>query len=205
MNVFTPSGSLSVSAGNAKMGAIPSVSLPPVTTCRADSPCKKDCYACKLCRLRPAVRNAYERNLDLYRQNPDQYFRELSAYMTISSFFRMHVSGDVPDPDYFARLVKVARQNKRCHILMFTKQHEIVNDYITGGGKIPRNLKIIFSDWGEWHCDNLNNFPTSNVIFKGSEIPKDWKICGGNCFECVCRGTGCWTLKKGETIAFYKH
>ena len=205
MNVFTPSGSLSVSAGNTKMGAIPSVSLPPVTTCRADSPCKKDCYACKLCRLRPAVRNAYERNLDLYRQNPDQYFRELSAYMTISQFFRVHVSGDIPDPDYFARLVKVARQNKGCHILMFTKQHEIINDYITGGGKIPGNLKIIFSDWGNWHCDNPNNFPTSNVIFKDQPIPENWKICGGNCFECVCRGTGCWTLKKGETIAFYKH
>ena len=160
MNTFTTSGSLSVSAGNSKMGAIPSVSLPPVVTCATDTPCKKDCYACKLCRLRPAVRNAYERNFDLYRQNPDQYFRELSAYMTISSFFRMHVSGDVPDPDYFARLVKVARQNKGCSVLMFTKQYKIVNDYITGGGKIPRNLKIIFSDWGDWHCDNPNNFPT---------------------------------------------
>ena len=150
MNVFTPSSSLSVSAGNTKMGVIPSVSLPPVTTCRADAPCKKECYACKLCRLRSTVRNAYERNLDLYRQNPDQYFLELSAYMTISSFFRMHVSGDIPDPEYFTRLVKAARKNKRCSILIFTKQYEIVNDYITGGGRIPNNLKIIFSDWGEW-------------------------------------------------------
>ena len=29
-----------VSDGNTKMGAIPSFSLPPVITCRADAPCK---------------------------------------------------------------------------------------------------------------------------------------------------------------------
>ena len=41
---------VSISKGNSKMGAIPSVSLPPITTCAAGCTCAKKCYAAKLCR-----------------------------------------------------------------------------------------------------------------------------------------------------------
>lgn len=47
--------------------------------------------------------------------------------------------------------------------------------------------------------------PTAAVIFKGEEPRDGWKVCGGNCTECACRGVGCWELKPGETIAFYEH
>lgn len=196
---------LFISPGNKKMGAIPSVSLPPVISCRQNAPCIKDCYACKMCRIYKETKNAYMRNWELWNENPEQYFRKLSSHMTLSSYFRVHVSGDIPNRDYFYRLVKVVKANKHCKVLMFTKQFEIVNSFIQDGGKIPHNFKIVFSNWNEWKCENPYNFPVTNVIFKNTVIPDNWKICGGNCSECICRGCGCWELKPGETIAFYKH
>ena len=44
---------ISVSAGNTKMGAIRSFSLPPIQTCPKRCPCADKCYAAKICRLRP--------------------------------------------------------------------------------------------------------------------------------------------------------
>ena len=49
-----------ISAGNAKLGSIPSVSLPAGVTCRKDCECFKKCYAQRLERMRPSVRNAYQ-------------------------------------------------------------------------------------------------------------------------------------------------
>lgn len=206
---------VSISNGNSKMGPIPSVSLPPVITCRKNAPCLKECYAIKLCKLRPTVKSAYDRNFEIYKNDPDIYFLQVSAAMKTTKYFRVHVSGDIPDAEYFARLVDVVRENAHCTVLMFTKQFEIVNAYIQEQFKnwkisrvnqiIPENFKIIFSNWNDWKCENPYNFPTTNVIFKNTVIPDDWKICGGNCQQCACRGCGCWEVKNGETIAFYKH
>ena len=46
---------VSISRGNVKMGAIPSVSLPPIITCSKEAckHCGKKCYALKIARLRP--------------------------------------------------------------------------------------------------------------------------------------------------------
>ena len=74
-----------------------------------------------------------------------------------------------------------------------------------GIDNIPENLKIIFSAWPGMPMENPHNFPVANVIFKGQQPEENWKICGGNCAECACRGVGCWELKKGENIAFYEH
>ena len=196
---------LHISTGNSKMGQIPSVSLPPVKTCRAGAPCIKDCYACKLCRLYKNVKNSYEENYDLYKMDPDGYFNQLDAVLKLSTYFRLHVSGDFPNMDYFKRTVETVRKNKQCTVLAFTKQFELVNEYIDAGHRIPKNFKIIFSTWDGWNPVNPYNMPQSAVIFKHTDVPASWKICGGNCSECACRGVGCWELKRGETIAFYKH
>ena len=51
---------VSISAGNRKMGAIPSVSLPPIVTCPNCKECAKKCYAAKMCRIYPSVKKAYD-------------------------------------------------------------------------------------------------------------------------------------------------
>ena len=196
---------VSISKGNAKMGAIPSVSLPPITTCPKGAPCTSKCYAAKLCRIYPNVRNAYQNNLDILNDNWGKYWNQVRAAVKVSKYFRFHVSGDIPNAAYFKEMVITAKQNPGTKILAFTKQYALVNIYIDTFGELPENLKIIFSEWGEQKPMNPYNLPTSAVIFKGTEPRDDWKICGGNCTECACRGVGCWELKKGETIAFYEH
>lgn len=196
---------VSISTGNAKMGKIPSVSLPACITCNQNAPCFKLCYAAKITRLYKTVKNAYENNLHILNNNPALYWEKVKQAAQTARFFRYHVSGDIPSIEYFEHMVTLAKVLPHTQFLAFTKQYEIVNAYINNGGKIPHNLKIIFSNWGEWKCNNPHNLPVCEIILKGSEPAPDWKICGGNCTECACRGVGCWELKNGETIAIYQH
>ena len=195
---------VSISKGNSKMGSIPSVSLPPIITCAKGCACAKKCYAAKLCRLYPTVRKAYARNLDILKNDMDDYFIQVKAAAMVSKYFRFHVSGDIYDMNYLDRMVKLAQDLPGTTFLAFTKQYNFVN-YFLQYAAIPDNLKIIFSEWPGMPMKNPHNLPVAHVIFKGQEPADDWKICGGNCSECACRGVGCWELKKGEHIAFYEH
>lgn len=197
---------VSISAGNVKMGAIPSVSLPPVVTCPAGVPCSRKCYACRMCARRPSVRDAYARNLEILRADEAGYWVQIRAAAHVTRYFRYHVSGDIPSPEYLRRMIQTAQEEPGTEFLCFTKRYGFVNAYLDNGGEIPQNLHVIFSEWGAgWEVPNPHNLPTSAVIFKGQQPRDGWKVCGGNCFDCACRGCGCWELKNGETIAFYEH
>ena len=196
---------VSISKGNSKMGAIPSVSLPACVTCNPSAPCFKLCYAAKITRLYKTVKTAYENNLNILNNNPVLYWDQVKTAAKMARYFRYHVSGDIPDLAYLINMIDVARELPHTQFLAFTKQYTIVNDYLKYNGTIPENLKIIFSNWGAWKCDNPYNLPVCEIILKGSEPAPDWKICGGNCTECACRGVNCWDLKNGETIAIYQH
>ena len=62
-------GVVSISKGNSKMGAIQSVSLPAVVTCRACD-CQKKGYARKLEKIRRTVAQAYKNNLQVPQSAP---------------------------------------------------------------------------------------------------------------------------------------
>lgn len=197
---------ITISKGNAKMGAIPSVSLPACTTCNPGAPCFAKCYALKLSRRRATVAQSYAKNLEILKSDPAGYFYQIQQAATLNRFFRYHVSGDIPNFLYFSLMVDTAKKCPGTVFLAFTKQYQIVNEYIKHYGHMPpENLKIIFSNWGDWKCENPYNLPVCEIIFKGETPADDWKICGGNCSECACRGVGCWELKNGETIAIYEH
>lgn len=196
---------ISISPGNIKMGAIPSVSLPACVTCNPAAPCFRECYAARLERRYKQCKAAYQNNLDILNNNPAIYWQQVKAASMVTRFFRYHVSGDIPDLDYLYNMVQLAREIPGTRFLTFTKQYNIVNDYLNGGGIIPDNLKIIFSNWGQWKTENPHNLPVCEIIFKGEKPADDWKICGGNCTACACAGIGCWELRHGETIAIYKH
>lgn len=196
---------ISISSGNKKMGAIPSVSLPACTTCNPSAPCFSKCYAAKISRLYTNTRNAYARNLYALNKDPANYWLQVKAAAMPARFFRFHVSGDIPNAEYFSEMVQTARDLPNTRFLAFTKQYHFVNDFLNGGGTIPENLKVIFSNWGAWKCENPHGLPVCEVIFKGETPPDGWKICGGNCTDCACRGVGCWEVKHGETIGIYEH
>jgi len=196
-----------ISNGNAKMGAIPSVSLPAGITCRSDCECSKKCYAKRLERMRPSVRQAYKHNYDLLNSDPNTYWREVEASIMMSRFFRFHVSGDIPDAEYFEHMVDIARTNTHCEILCFTKKYDIVNSHINIIGKLPKNLHIIFSGWHDIEMVNPYNLPEAHVRYRdGSTTAReDAKLCGGNCTECAITDGGCWTAKHGEQVVFNEH
>lgn len=204
-------GKVKFSTGNSKMGKIPSVSLPAHKTCR-ECACWEKCYAAKLERLRPTMRNAYQNNLDVYREERDLYWREVEGQIMLSRFFRFHVSGDIPDAFYFERMIGVAARNPHCQILCFTKQYDIVNSVIykqspDGMAHLPDNLHLIFSAWPGLEMKNPYGFPEAHVRFRdGTTTARpDAKDCGGNCSECAVTDSGCWTLKGGEQIVFNEH
>lgn len=198
---------ISISPGNHKMGAIPSVSLPAVLTCRGDCACKQKCYAKKLERLRRTVREAYARNLNILTNSPDTYWREVEATVMVSRFFRFHVSGDIPNAAYFEKMVEIANRNPHCEILCFTKRYSTVNSYIESHGALPKNLHMVFSAWKGLAMENPFRLPEAHVLYRDgtTTASADAKPCGGNCAQCCMHDCGCWSLQSGEQVVFKEH
>lgn len=214
------SNMISISAGNIKMGDISSISLPAVVTCRPDAPCFQKCYARKMCAYRETVRTAYERNLDIYKNNPSSYWLQLRAHCSMVSAFRFHVSGDIPDIQYLEGMIKLARECRNCQFLVFTKRAEWVNDKISALKKqkkaLPKNLHIVISNWGSWALPNPYGLPITNVIPRHTspaEIEKlvsdGSTICPSKhgewgCADCYKAGINCWA-KGTKQILFPEH
>lgn len=199
-------GTVKISQGNSKLGAIPSVSLPSIKTCR-NCACREKCYAQKLERLRPSVKNAYEHNLGVLLGDPTTYWREVEASVMMSRFFRFHVSGDIPNAAYLENMVAVAERNSHCEILCFTKRYEMVNEFIQKNGELPSNLHMIFSGWVGLEMANPFSLPEAHVRYRdGSTTARDGAVeCGGNCTECALTEGGCWNLQKGQQVVFNEH
>lgn len=199
-------GTVKISKGNSKLGAIPSVSLPSVKTCR-NCACQEKCYAQKLERLRPAVRNAYQHNLEVWLKDPETYWREVEASIMMSRFFRFHVSGDIPSFKYLVNMVEIARRQPHCEILCFTKKYNLVNELIEQGGELPGNLHMIFSGWVGLEMANPFSLPEAHVRYRdGSTTAREGAIeCSGNCTECALTEGGCWNLQKGQQVVFNEH
>lgn len=194
-----------ISSGNTKLGSIPSVSLPAIKTCRVCD-CHKKCYAHKLERIRKTVAAAYAHNLSVLQSDPETYWREVEASIMMTRFFRFHVSGDIPDEDYFYHMVEVAGRNPHCEILCFTKKFEIVNRFMNEHA-LPVNFHVIFSAWRGLEMNNPFSLPEAHVRYKdGTTTAADGAVeCPGNCTECAQTDGGCWSLKNGEQVVFNEH
>ena len=199
-------GTVKISKGNSKLGAIPSVSLPSIKTCR-NCACQEKCYAQKLERLRPAVRNAYQHNLEVWLKDPETYWREVEASIMMSRFFRFHVSGDIPSFKYLINMVEIARRQPHCEILCFTKKYNLVNELIEQGGEFPGNLHMIFSGWVGLDVVNPFSLLEAHVRYRDGSTTacEDAVECGGNCTECALTEGGCWNLQKGQQVIFNEH
>ena len=196
---------VSISDGNSKMGRIKSVSQPPVKTCPHDAPCYLKCYARRLCARRKCVAKAYQNNYLIYKSDPEFYMKSVLEAAQTERFFRWHVGGDIVDRAYFNYMVQIAKELPKTQFLIFTKQYEIVNDYIKAHKQIPYNMHLIFSAWEGKRMENPFSIPVCRVL-KKNEIPNpSWVLCSGNCTQCAVHDGGCWSLRPGETIAIYEH
>ena len=199
-----------ISKGNVKMGQIQSVSLPPIVTCSslACKFCGKKCYARKMCKLRPTVKESYDNNLDILLNNKELFWREVEGSIKLTTYFRFFVSGDIYDKDFLENMVMCARKNKHCNILCFTKKYSLVNEYLKHH-RLPKNLNIVFSAWKGLEMPNPFNLPTAEVMYKDgtstAEEGKKYMYCPGNCSECISEKRSCWNLRKGEGVIFAEH
>lgn len=199
-----------ISTSISKLGtAIPTINLPAVVTCRADAPCKGQCYARKGNFIFKNVVKSLENNLNTYLNNPDIFFNviDMNLQMVPYKFFRWFSSGDIVNSEFFERMVDLANKHQNTRFLCFTKKYEIVNAWISQNGELPENLVIVFSNWGEFRCENPYNLPTSWVLLRREqcEIPEDARVCSGYCGNCVNTECSCWSLKKGESVVFKQH
>lgn len=192
---------ISISSGNRKTGNIPSLSFPAVKTCRKDAPCVKKCYAVRMEKLYPNTRNAYERNLKIWIENPELFEIEFGYMSQSYCVFRLFVSGDFPSEKFFKMVCRVAERNKNTVYYAYTKKFDMVNRC---HDIIPKNLKIIFSAWDGLNMENPFNFPVSVVVPRGQEVAKNDlnKVCGGGCDTC---NRPCWKLRKGQKVLFKEH
>ena len=204
-----------VSTANSKLGKqIASVNLPAGITCRPDAPCRNGCYALKGRFMFKSTRACHERNLQSFFDDKENYFNYIAGRCSLERYahFRWHSSGDIVNDDYLAGIVRVAAAASETKFLCFTKKYELVNNFIAKGGKIPENLTIVFSCWGDFVPDNPYDLPTSYARFNkvssidsDENIPDDAVECKGSCKDCVHTEMNCWNLKNGQSVVFNKH
>ena len=201
---------IKISLTNAKLGGtIPSLNLP-TTTCRADAPCKHGCYAKKGNWLYKNVLESLENNLKEFLKDPNNFFNQVENFLKNGDicykFFRWFSSGDIVNERFFSGMVEIAKKTPETKFLCFTKKFKIVNDYITAGGTIPDNLRVVFSAWDKnFKVDNPHRLPVAFVYFKDSTKNPDineYAIpCTGSCRTCK----ACWSLKNGQAVYFKQH
>ena len=199
-----------ISVTNSKLsGQIPSVNLPAIQTCRHDAHCKHLCYATRGNFTYPNVKESHVNNLACFIHDSNKYFDDIIEFLSglVSyRYFRFHSSGDIVNETYLLGMIRVAKKCKTVKFLCFTKKFELINDYLSNGGKIPSNLHIVFSAWDKtFKVDNPFNLPITYVDFKDKtqnpDIPELAIPCTGSCPECL----ACWSLKKGQSVVFHQH
>lgn len=178
---------LKISLGNSKLGNVPNLSLPPISTCREDAPCHGKCYARKFYHMWPNVKAAWDSNYSLYQEDPDRFFHDLIVWLTINKppRFRLHVSGDFPDEMYFIKMCEIFEAQPQTQCLVFTKRY----DYPLLIA--PPNMRVVLSMWpGLEMPDNAYEFACAYL----STDPRVFELetvirCKGGCVEC---GYACW-------------
>lgn len=189
---------ITVSKGNTKLGNIPSLSLPPISTCMEQAPCIKSCYAMKAWRLYPSVRKAYIKNLNSFINNYAIFTDAFWSWLDKKKpeYFRYHVSGDIPNKKYLNFIFETADLFPFTKFRLFTKKYELFEPDLN----VPENVKIGFSSWPGLELPKQNKFRIA-FMQDGTETRVD-----GTEFKCVndCRiCKACWELDKN--VVFNKH
>lgn len=204
------SNEISMNNKNSKTGVACLNIAFPVCSCRDDAPCKGGCYATKGCQQFAKVQAAYYRNFRIYNDNPDNFFEQVYYKIKFANLpkVRWFDSGDIPEYDFFVRMVELCKKTTDVKHMAFTKKYEIVNEYIDKNGKLPDNLNVVFSAWHKlWNVPNPHGLAIAYVDFNDKslnpEIPKNAFVCPGR--ESTCSACGaCWS-KKLKVVVFKQH
>ena len=195
---------LTISVGNSKIGQVPNISLPPGESCVKGVPCLTDgCYAMKSYRMYPNVRTAWNGNLELWQEAPQEFEKRLIESLggLYTSRFRWHVGGDIPDQAYLDMMIRVANHfSSPLSFLVFTKRYHL--DY----SKVPLNLHVVLSAWPGLDMPERIDSKTP-IAWLSSDLRRSVDQCHiqcpGSCSEC---DYTCWVgLDSGMDVVFNKH
>lgn len=205
MSVALLSIALCISKGNRKIGHVLNVSIMPLITCGNCAECMFLCYDLQSANFRPSVLDARARNTAILRRDRERYFaliRNAIERRRKNFYFRWHVGGEIPDYDYFCRMVEIARDYPHYTFWTYTKMYDIVNRYVWEHGRdrvtaIPENLNIMFSEWDGMPLLNPYGFKVFTVKLKAgnkNHAPEYFDSlykCPGNCDICKALSRGC--------------
>lgn len=188
---------------------IPSVGFPPVKTCRPDAPCIKKCYARKGRFAFNHNKNLLQRNLRIWKEDPEFFKREIILAAFPAKFFRWFPSGDIPDPNFLKMMIDVYHAVPGTKFLAFTKKDDLINDYLDHHPMWDQDHLVIFlSAWGnKFQPKNPHNLPVAYVNLKDEDcvIPADAFKCPKFCGDCVYSHESCWDKRCGESVVFDEH
>ena len=172
---------LYISKGNSKVGNIPSISLPPVTTCVTSTPCVKECYAIRISKRFSHVRKQWEHNLYEYIDDSGIYFNTIFKFLDVNKpkYFRFHIGGDCPDKYYTLQVIKICAQFPNTNFLIFTKRYEWFSNI-----SVLSNLFVILSMW-PYIKEPQSSFRKTWVRGDLRIIGKELYSCKGKCTECL--------------------
>jgi len=189
-SIIVPDIKVCVMSGNTKLGEIWNTSLPPIRSCPINAPCYDKCYAMKAFRQYPGTRDAWERNYRLYRARPEEYFRQLDAFLSDvePKYFRWLVAGDVVDRGYMTGVLTLANRYPETQYCLFTKNYEILYELVDQKVYRPKNLTILASAWPRHQIpDTIRENYRIAWMQDGTETraPKNAIMCAGSCEDCL--------------------
>jgi|WetSurMetagenome_2_1015567.scaffolds.fasta_scaffold305584_3 hypothetical protein len=189
---------MAISLGNTKLGLIPNLPLPPITSCHNCSQCSKSCYAIKSYRQYPDTKRSWDYNLRLWKYNPLQFERKIIKFLSKKHYanFRWHTSGEIQGQRYLDMMVRVANLFKQTNFLCFTKWYDL--DF----SKVPENLNIIFSVWPGMELPTERH---SHIKWTWMEhdprTPEGIQKCSGHCDGCLY----CFDSSKKSDLVMHIH
>ena len=119
------------------------------TVCPFAKDCIKYCYAQKGNYRYPSVQKGLNKRYELSKT--DNFVPMMNATITLErpTHVRIHDSGDFYSIKYLNKWLEIAKQNKDVIFYAYTKSIK----FFINGLKLPKNLKIIFSEGSK--LDNL--------------------------------------------------
>jgi hypothetical protein len=171
------------------------------------------CYALKGRYVFPNTIAAMERRFQAWKGNPEAWAEAMGASILKAGipWFRWFDSGDLQTVDMLRDIVGVCRETPGIAHWLPTRERDIVGEYLTQGGKIPRNLTIRLSSprvgsiLPVSKTGPLKGIPVSGVHSHGAKVPRGVFPCpaplqGGECGEC----RECWNGRR-KVVSYTAH
>lgn len=197
---------ITISEKNSKMGYVPSFSVMPGITCKHCSKCSEYCYAMKGFYNYDSNILKLANNTVAVEKDPENVVKFINKFLAnpviIYRFFRFNTAGDINENYLDNVILPVVAENPITVFYLYTKNYELINEKIQNGWKVPKNLVIIFSQWGNEEIKNPYNLPVFKTILDAEEPqPENETICINDCMNCL----KCHKAKNGEKIGCYLH